>query len=180
MIKTQTRTKKVIKYKTNGYAIEKDPVKIFGKNFRLRISYKNLKVSELNLLGRDIQVYLPNKYKKIGNYRILNLALDKMYEAIAKDEIERVMEKTRIMLGFAPEDYEVKKVYGTLATCTEDKKITINPEIVKYDRKVIEYIVLHEFCHLKYKTHSKRFYDMLAKYMPDYKKYARKIENLKY
>ena len=51
-------------FQTREYAIEKDPVKIFGKNFRLRIFYKNLKISELNLKGRDIQVYLPNKYKK--------------------------------------------------------------------------------------------------------------------
>lgn len=181
MNKIQTKTNNIVRYKVGSYAIEKDPVKIFGKNFRLRISYKNLKISELNLIGRDIQVYLPNKYKKIGNYKILNLALDKMYEAIAKDEIERVMEKTRIMLGkIAPEDYEIKKMHGELAHCSEDKKITINPEIVKYDRKVIEYIILHEFCHLKYKTHSKRFYEMIAKYMPEYKKYACQIENLKY
>lgn len=180
MIKLETKTNNIVRYKTENYAIEKDPVKILGKNFRLRISYKNSKISELNLYGRDIQVYLPNKYKKIGNTKILNVALDKMYEAIAKDEIERVMEKTRVMLGLAPEDYKIKKIHGVLAKCSEDKKIIINPEIAKYDRKVIEYIILHEFCHLKYTTHCRKFYEMIAKYMPDYKKYACQIENLKY
>lgn len=180
MNKLQTRTNSMVKYNMGSYDIEKDPVKIFGKNFRLRISYKNLKVSELNLFGRDIHVYLPNKYKKIGNTKILNVALDKMYEAIAKDEIERIMEKTRIMLGFAPEDYEIKKINGAMASCSADKKITINPEIAKYDRNVIEYIVLHEFCHLKYRTHAKRFYELIEKYMPNYKEYACRIENLKY
>ena len=67
---------------------------------------------------------------------------------------------------------------NVLATCTEDKKILINPRIVKYKREVIEYIVLHEFCHLKYKNHTKSFYNMLEKYMPDYKKYE--IKNIKY
>ena len=60
----------------------------------------------------------------------------------------------------------------------EDKKILINPRIVKYKREVIEYIILHEFCHLKYKNHTKSFYNMLEKYMPDYKKYE--IKNIKY
>ena len=175
MIKTKT-----INYKIRTYAIEKDPVKIFGKDFRLRIFYKNARIPELNLQGRDIQVFLPNKYKKIGNVKILNLALDKMYEAIAKDEIEQVMEKTRITLGFAPEDYEIKNMHGALAKCSEDKKITINPEIVKYDRNVIEYVVLHEFCHLKYKTHFRKFYELLEQYMPNYRSYARQIENMKY
>ena len=180
MNKLGIKTINIKSSEARNYAIEKDPVKIFGKNFRLRIFYKNLKISELNLSGRNIQVYLPNKYKKVGNVKILNLALDKMYESIAKDEVERVMEKTRIMLGFAPEDYEIKKTHGALAKCSDDKKITINPEIVKYDRNVIEYIVLHEFCHLKYKTHCRKFYELLEKYMPNYRTYARQIENMKY
>ena len=175
MLKTKT-----INYGIRTYAIEKDPVKIFGKDFRLRIFYNNLRIPELNLLGRDIQVILPNKYKKIGNVKILNLALEKMYETIAKDEIEKTMEKTRIMLGFAPEDYEIKNMHGILAKCSEDKKITINPEIIKYDREVIEFIVLHEFCHLKYKTHCRKFYELIEKYMPNYRLYACQIDNMKF
>ena len=38
-----------------------------------------------------------------------------------------------------------------------------------YNRKIIDYVVLHEICHLKHMNHSKKFYEMLAKYMPDYK-----------
>ena len=174
------KTNFIINKPIRTYAIEKDPVKIFGKNFRLRIFYKNAKIPEIDLIGRDIHVSLPNKYKKIRNVNILNLALDKMYESIAKDEIESIMEKTRIALGFAPEDYEIEKMNGVLANCTADKKITINPEIVKYDISVIEYIILHEFCHLKYKTHCRKFYQLLEQYIPNYRIYARQIENMKY
>ena len=53
-----------------------------------------------------------------------------MYEQIANVEIERAMEKTRIMLGFAPEEYKIVKI-DTLGIC-KNKKITINPEVVKY------------------------------------------------
>ena len=180
MNKNGIKTINTINYQTRTYAIEKDPVKIFGNNFRLRIFYKNSRIPELNLDGKDIQVFLPSKYKKIGSVKILNLALDKMYESIARNEMERVMEKTRIMLGFAPEDYEIKKMHGVLANCSDDKKITINPEIVKYYRNVIEFIVLHEFCHIKYKTHCRKFYDLLEKYMPNYRIYARQIDNMKY
>ena len=180
MNKLGLKTINKISLQSREYAIEKDPVVIFGRNFRLRIFYKNIKISELNLLGKDIQVFLPNKYKKIGNVKILNIALDKMYASIAKDEIERVMEKTRLTLGFAPEDYEIKKIHGALANCSDDKKITINPEVVKYDRNVIEYIILHEFCHLKYKTHCRKFYELLESFMPNYRLYARQIENMKY
>ena len=77
------------------------------------------------------------------------------------------MEKTRIMLGFAPEEYEITKM-NKLGEC-EDNKIFINPEIVQYNRKIIDYVVLHQYCHLKYKTHCKSFFNMLEKYNPNYK-----------
>ena len=161
-------TKKINLKITIEETAERHPVPVLGIDYKVKIVYKNIKVAELDVEDKLIKISLPNKYKKMSNKEILDLAIEKMYEQIANVEIERAMEKTRIMLGFAPEEYEIAKM-KTLGTCKE-RKITINPEIVKYNRKVIDYVVLHQYCHLKYKTHSKRFFEMLEKYQPDYKK----------
>lgn len=161
------KNRKVIKTPVSN-SIERHPVPVLGIDYKVKIVYKNTKITELDIEGKTIKISLPNKYKKMANTEILDLAIEKMYEQIAKVEVERAMEKTRIMLGFAPEEYEVKKI-KTLGKC-EDKKITINPEIVKYNRNIIDYVVLHQYCHLKCKTHSKRFFNMLEKYNPNYKK----------
>ena len=102
-----------------------------------------------------------------------------MYEQIAENEIEDIMEKTRKMLGFAPEDYAIKIMNGKIAKC-EDGKITINPELMQYKREIIEYVVAHEFCHLKYKSLGKRFYQIIEKYIPDYNKYEKEISEYEY
>lgn len=162
-----TKRKTSLKILTNS-SIERHPVPILGIDYKVKIIYKNIKITELDVEKKTIKISLPNKYKKIQNVEILDLAIEKMYEQIAKVEIERAMEKTRIMLGFAPEEYEISKIKA-LGLC-KNNKITINPNIVKYNRKIIDYIVLHQYCHLKYKTHSKVFYEMLEKYQPDYKK----------
>jgi hypothetical protein len=138
----------------------------------VKIIYKNIKVAELNVEDKLIKISLPNKYKKANNEKILDMAIYKMYEQIAKVEVERAMEKTRILLGFAPEDYEIKKISNGLGKC-EDNKITINPEIVKYDRNIIDYIILHQYCHLKYKNHCKSFIKMLEEYEPNFEKYEK-------
>ena len=156
---------------------ERHPVPVLGTDYKVKIVYKNIKVAELDVEDKIIKISLPNKYKKANNERILDIAIDKMYEQIAKVEVERAMEKTRILLGFAPEDYEIRKMSEELGRC-EENKITINPEIVKYDRDVIDYIVLHEYCHLKYKSHCKSFIKMLEKYEPNYKKYERIVANI--
>lgn len=156
---------------------ERHPVPVLGTDYKVKIIYKNIKVAELDVEDKIIKISLPNKYKKANNERILDIAIDKMYEQIAKIEVERAMEKTRILLGFAPEDYEIRKMSEELGRC-EENKITINPEIVKYDREIIDYVVLHEYCHLKYKSHCKSFIKMLEKYEPNYKKYERIVANI--
>ena len=163
-------TKKINLKITIEETAERHPVPVLGTDYKVKIIYKNIKIAELDVEDKIIKISLPNKYKKANNERILDIAIDKMYEQIAKVEVERAMEKTRILLGFAPEDYEIRKMNEELGRC-EENKITINPEIVKYDRNVIDYIVLHQYCHLKYKTHSKGFMNMLKEYEPNFEKY---------
>ena len=156
--------------------IERHPVPVLGIDYKVKIVYKNTKITELDVENKTIKISLPNCYKKMDNKEILDLAVEKMYEQIAKVEIERAMEKTRIMLGFAPEEYEIKKM-KTLGKC-EENKITINPELVMYNRDVIDYVVLHQYCHLKHKNHTKAFFKMLEKYLPNYKKCEEILLNL--
>ena len=164
------RKKEYIKLKT---------VKVLGKNYDLAIKYKMVKTPNLSIENGEIRVILPNKYKKLENSEILKMLIEKMYDMVAKKEIEIAMEKTRIMTGFAPEDYKIERNSKFIAKCA-DGKITINPDIAMYSKETIEYIVLHEFCHLKYKNHTKSFYNMIETYMPNYEKYASEINSKQY
>ena len=147
--------------------------KIFGETYDIKIIYKKIKNPELNLNEKSIEINLPFKYKRNGNINILKLALEKMYDEIARIEIENIMEETRIMLkGLAPDNYIIKRIPNKLAkTLLKDKTIVINPEIVKYNKEVLRYVVLYEFCHLKHRTNTKKFWDMIEKYMPSYEEY---------
>ena len=163
-------TKKINFKITIEETAERHPVPVLGTDYKVKIIYKNIKFAELDVEDKIIKISLPNKYKKANNEKILDMAIDKMYEKKKK--------KTRILLGFAPEDYEIKKLKKELGKC-EDNKITINPEIVKYNRNIIDYIVLHQYCHLKYKTHSKGFMKMIEKYEPKFEEYEKIVALVK-
>lgn len=156
-----------------------ETVKVLGQNYDLAVKYKSVKNPSLNIEDREIKVILPNKYKKLENNEIVKMLIEKMYNMVAKSEIEKAMEKTRIMTGYAPEDYEIKIMNNMLAKCINGK-ILINPEIAMYTRETIEYVVLHEFCHLKYKNHTKSFYNMLKTYMPNYEEKAKELNGIAY
>lgn len=163
--------------------IRNEIVRVLGENCRVVINYKNLKKPTLTLEGRNITICLPNKYKKITDREeILQQLIEKLYEKIALEEIEGIMEKIRQTLKIAPEDYKIEKITGNIMAKFnfDENTITINPEIVKYKKEEIEFIIFHEFCHLKYKTHCKKFQEMIKKYIPDYKQYEEKLKNIKY
>ena len=160
--------------------IKNNRVKILGENFSLKIVYNNVKLPKLNVENKIVEITLPAKCKKMDNSDIICILIEKMYDQIAEKEIESSMEKMRVMMGTAPEDFEIKRMKNILGLCTDEKKIIINPDIVIYDKNIIDYIILHEYCHLKYKNHTRSFYDLLKKYMPNYEKSAEKISNLKY
>ena len=168
------------KEKTEKEYIRNEIVKILGEDCKVIVNYKNLKKPTLTVEGKHIKISLPNTFKKLDRDEILVKLIEKLYDTLAEKEIERSMEKARKLLGFAPEDYRISRMKNIIGKCdSENKIITINPDIVEYSREIIDYIVIHEFCHLKCKTHSKKMQEMLEKYVPSYLKYEEKI-NLKY
>ena len=150
--------------------------KVFGENYQVKISYKLFGAPELNIDNKLVKIFLPIKYRKKDKTKIINFILDKLYSRLAEKEVEKIMEKNRFNLKVAPVDYRFQKMDGMLARYLEDQKIIIiNPEIVKYNKDILEYVILHEFCHLKYKTHGKNFYKMIEKYIPNYKAVEERI-----
>ena len=147
-------------------------VNIFGKEINVKVMYGKFSNPELDFNGLEIKVHLPNKYKKNANIEIVKIALEKMYNEIARIEIENVMEETRLLLnGLAPENYEIKKLPNKLSTITQNKVLIISPEIIKYDKQILKNVVLYEFCHLKYKTKCKSFYNLVKKHIPNIENY---------
>jgi len=161
--------------------IRNEIVKLLGDDCKVIINYKNLKKPTLIVEGKDIKICLPNKYKKLNRDEILVKLIEKLYDLVAQTEIESSMERVRKLLGFAPEDYEIKRIENKMGDCIKEKElIIINPDIVKYNRETIDYIVLHQFCHLKYKTHSKKFNELIEENIKDYKKYEAISEQINF
>ena len=155
--------------------IQNKTVKILGKDFALKIIYKNIKLPKLEVIEGVVRIEIPIKYKKMDCTDIIQILLEKMYDRLASEEIENIMEKVRLSTGIAPEDYEIKRMENVIAKFLPESKIIINPDIVRHNKTLIEYIITHEFCHIKYRTHSKKFYQLLKEYVPNYMQYEKEL-----
>lgn len=154
-------------------------ITLLGKKYSTTVNFKHVKSPEVNLNELSIEVILPIQYKNTDLSKIMELISNKLYLTVAEQEVDSIMEKARLMLSLAPENFEIKPLKNALASC-ENQTIFINPELFRYERKIVEYIIIHEFCHLKYKTHSKNFYKMLKKYVPNYEELSSKLHSIQY
>lgn len=159
--------------------INTEPIYILGNQYDIVVKYENTQNPTLNLLKKYVEIILPAKYIDSDKSKIINATLAKMYNSIAKNEIEGIMEDARHLLEFAPEDFKIRNIGDELAKCS-NQIITINPSIMQYSREIIRFIVIHEFCHLRYKNHTKSFYDLMEKYIFNYDEIAKQVKKLKF
>jgi predicted metal-dependent hydrolase len=67
----------------------------------------------------------------------------------------------------------LKTRWGSLSS---NSILTLNADLIKAPRECIRYVIIHEFCHLKYYNHNIEFYNLLEKIMPEWKKVKHKLE----
>lgn len=177
--KITNNSKKSIPYVKGTQSYNPEFTNIFGKKYHIDLVYGNIASPKLDLDDKNIQIILPIKFKNSNNSDLLKIMLQKMYTKILDSELDSILENARINLGYAPEDVEIVKQTNYIAKLSNNK-LYINPEIVKFDKETIEYIIFHEFCHIKYKTHSKKFYEIMQNFFPNYKQIEQNLIDYKF
>ena len=69
----------------------------------------------------------------------------------------------------------MKKQWGS---CSPEGRIILNPHLVKAPRDCVDYVILHEICHLQEHNHSQRFYQLLGQLMPNWKEIKTKLDGM--
>ena len=104
----------------------------------------------------------------------------KKKELYTKEEFKKIIEKNANELiketGLKPNKITIKQIKYAWGSCSSKKNITLNLELIKYSQQAIRYVILHELCHLKYMNHSKEFWNLVQKYMPNYKEVKKEFK----
>ena len=152
-------------------SLNKNIIKVLGKAYTLQV-IENKPRNKVYL--KDNYIYFEVKE---NNNEVIQKLLDKFYKEIAKDEGYAAMEYVKSITGLSPKEIRIKKLKSAWGICSSKQYISINQNLMAYSRHAIEYVCLHEVCHLKHMNHSKEFWKMVEKYMPDYKTAKLELKN---
>ena len=153
-------------------------VSVLGQSLKLNLNYTNTSSIELNKKDYEIDLFLPKAYKNIENVDVINMAIQKLYNTIAETEIEYAMEVARHILRFAPEDYSIRRLDNEFYKCTKNK-ITVNPDIVRFNREIINTTIIQAFCKIKHRPNSIAYKSLLNTAMNEYEIYKKKDQKIK-
>jgi len=143
-----------------------------GRQYRLQIEIGQ--VESVKLKGKFIVVTTSEKSrtKSLLHDWYLQHARSK-FHALAEPLIDK-FKKYKV----EPSSIVLRNMPTRWGSCTPKGKIILNPELIKAPKVCIEYVIIHELCHLIHQDHTQKFIDLQAKEMKDWEKWKMKLEKL--
>jgi predicted metal-dependent hydrolase len=143
-----------------------------GRQYRLRVEQNDNE--SVKLKGKFIVVSTTDasRVKQLVNAWYLEHAKAK-FNVIAQPLIES-FGKYKV----EPSSIVLREMPTRWGSCTPKGKIILNPELIKAPKGCIEYVILHELCHLIHHDHTQKFIDLQSREMPHWEKWKSKLEKL--
>ncbi len=146
-----------------------------GKQYVLKVIENPVERPSVKLLRGKIEVTV--REKSTEKIRAL---LSEWYKARAKEvfirRLDAMLEQALWVSDKPP--LRVLTMQTQWGSCSPAGRLTLNPHLVKAPRDCIDYVILHELCHLAEHNHSERFYRLMGQVMPEWEKVKGRLDGL--
>ena len=159
----ETTLNKIEMAKENKNNFKKNTIKILGKDVEKKIIESDLE--RIRLTDTSLYIYSKDIDKAEIERKLLEWKVEKL-----KSILDEYLAKYTKLLDKNISYYHIKKLSSAWGIYhRKENYISFNFDLIEKDIECIEYVVLHELCHIFYMNHQKDFWALVEKYMPDYK-----------
>ena len=151
-------------YRTGEEIIRLNFEKIYPKVCKVRsIESEKKERSHIKILGRN---FLKGERKV---EEILLTEGKRTYDELIKKWVPKI--------GVTPEKVRVKNMKTAWGICYSNKNITLNLKLIQMDIKIVEYVIVHELCHLHHMNHSKEFWQLVESHLPQFREERTRLKS---
>jgi len=140
-------------------------VPYLGKNYKLVIKLEQ-KSDGISKKNSRFVISLRSKRPSKKKTKLL-------YESWILENSQSILHKAMVRysrkVGVKPKKIQMKKLRSKWGSLSNDNTININLHLLKADQKIVDYIILHEICHLKIKQHSHHFWSFIEQFDSTYR-----------
>jgi len=146
-----------------------EQVLFLGRKYRLKIKEVQREGSKVpRLIGRRIFISINQQSTQREKKEIIKDILVKWYFLESVEMIEQRVKRYCKQLGVIPRDIKIKDQKKRWGSCSNNGILRFNWRIAMAPISIIDYIVVHELCHLKIKNHSSDFWKLVSLALPSY------------
>lgn len=137
-----------------------------GRQYRLKVINGALGTARMS--GRYLRVSVADREDR----EKVRKQVEQWYQAHALATFERYLAKcysVALRHGVPEPTVCVRKMKRRWGSCSASGRITLNVHLVQVPVHCIEYVIMHELCHLQHHNHSPSFYRLLTRCQPDWR-----------
>lgn len=123
-----------------------------------------------------IEQHYPKALSRGEKYNIDAAQKERLRQKAMQVIPERVEFFSRLT-GLRPTAVHITSAKTRFGSCSGKNSLNFSLYLMLYSEGAIDYVVLHELAHIKYKNHSREFYSYIEKYMQNYREYIKELKN---
>ena len=124
----------------------------------------NIKQDHVVFEGDKLHIYV----KQVANEKIKQ-ALKRFYYQQCKALVEKSIQSFQSNFKIKPRSFRISDNKRTWGTCDSKLQLTFNWRLAMAPQRVIDYVVVHEMCHMVHLNHDRSFWRLVGRIIPDYK-----------
>ena len=138
---------------------------VLGVKYRLEVKYANAAPS-VEIHGGVVSMTVRPDASESKRAEVMREYL----RSVLKEELVEMVDKWCKKMEVEEVTWIVKQMKTRWGSCVESKKlIQLNLELARLPRRCIEYVVVHELCHLRVHGHNRMFENLISQYLPNWK-----------
>lgn len=152
-----------------------DVIHFLGKEYKLNIVNSNTNT----VLYDENNIYIHTKRNE-NKYiqKIISLFYANELSKIVENNIENIKDKFNISYNITFEYKNVKSYFGECFS--KRRHIILATKLAKYKKEYILNVIYHEMAHFYYQNHQAKFYELLERLYPGYRRIQKELKRIKY
>jgi len=149
-----------------------------GKRYVLKVCVDPEKISNVKLNKGKFNVTLRKDYD--DRTVIIKPLIDKWYQHKARNIFHKRLNEILPKASWVTDipSFRVMTMKKQWGSCSAKGNLMLNPHLVKASKECIDYVILHELCHIAEHNHSENFWRLLTQVMPNWKEVKAKLDDM--